>query len=59
MLAPALLVKAFGTPGTTRTGFEGTGEFDFEDNNLDIFNICDYKKTDFYWGQNREDEYYE
>ena len=45
-------------PTPTKTGFEGTGEYDFEDNNLDIFNLADYKKTDFYWGLNREDEYY-
>lgn len=59
MLVPSQLVKAFGMPTSTRTGFEGTGEYDFEDNNLDVFNIADYKKTDFYWGLNREDEYYE
>lgn len=59
MLSPALLVKAFGTPTMTRTGFDGTGEYDFEDNNLDIFNIADYRKTDFYWGINREEEYYD
>jgi len=27
----------------SETGFEGTGEYNFEDNNLDIFNIADYK----------------
>ena len=59
MIPPAFLVKAFGYPGPTRTGFDGSGEYDFEDNNLDIFNIADYRKTDFYWGLNREDEYYE
>ena len=59
MLPPALLVRAFGLPGETRTGFEGTGEYDFEDSNLDCFNLADYKQTDFYWGLNREDEYYE
>ena len=59
MLSPALLVKAFGIPGTTRTGFDGTGEYDFEDNNLDCFNIADYRKTDFYWGLNREEEFYD
>jgi len=31
MLPPALLVRAFGMPTTTRTGFDGTGEYDFED----------------------------
>jgi hypothetical protein len=59
LLSPALLVKTFGMPTMTRTGFDGTGEYDFEDNNLDVFNIADYRKTDHYWGFNREDEYYE
>jgi hypothetical protein len=40
-------------------GFDTTGEYDFEDSNLDVYNIYDYKKTDFYHGINREDEYYE
>lgn len=59
MLIPAQLVKAFGMPDFTRTGFDGTGEYDFEDNNLDLFNIADYRQTQTYWGFNREDEYYE
>lgn len=59
MLVPSLLIKAFGTPKPSRTGFFGSGEYDFEDNNLDLFNIYDYKQTTFYWGLNREDEYYE
>jgi len=39
---------------------EGTGDYTFEDSNLDIFNLYDYKKTDFYWGFNRPegDAYY-
>jgi hypothetical protein len=57
--APALLVKAFGLPGSTRTGFSGSGEYDFEDHNFDVYNLSDYKQTDFYHGLNREDEYYE
>ena len=59
MLPPALLVRAFGLPSETKTGFEGTGEYDFEDTNLDCFNLADFKQTDFYWGLNREDEYYD
>jgi len=58
MIAPALLVRTFGTPGMTETGFHGTGEYHFEDNNLDVFNLYDYKKTDFFHGFNREDDYY-
>jgi hypothetical protein len=42
-LIPAQLVKAFGLPQPTEIGFEGTGDYSFEDNNLDVFNICDYK----------------
>ena len=59
MLVPAHLLKAFGMPSDGRTGFDGTGEYDFEDNNLDLFNIAEYRKTQFYHGFNREDEYYE
>ena len=58
-LPPALLIRVFGAPTFTRTGFEGSGEYDFEDNNLDLYSITDYKQTDFYWGLNREDAYYE
>ena len=58
MIPPALLVKAFGTPGETEIGFAGTGTYNFEDTNLDVYKIIDYKKTDYYHGFNREDEYY-
>ena len=30
----------------------------FEDNNLDMYHLFDYKQTDVYHGLNREDEYY-
>lgn len=59
MLVPSLLKKAFGTPQLSRTGFFGSGEYDFEDNNLDAFNLYDYKQTTFYWGLNRDDEFYD
>lgn len=58
-MVPAELVKAFGLPTPSRTGFDGTGEYDFEDNNLDVFNLCDYRQTTYYYGMNREDEYYD
>jgi len=58
MIPPALLVRTFGTPGPSETGFHGTGEYHFEDNNLDVFNLYDYKKTDFFHGFNREDDFY-
>ena len=59
MVRPALLARAFGKPWETKIGFEGSGDYDFEDVNLDLFNLYDYKQTDFYWGPNREDAYYE
>ena len=48
-------------PSPTETGFDGTGEYHFEDSNLDCFNISDYRKTDFYYGIERPegDAYYE
>jgi hypothetical protein len=59
-LVPSELVKAFGLPAPTETGFDGTGEYNFEDSNLDTFNIADYRQTDFYHGLNRPegDAYY-
>jgi hypothetical protein len=58
MLAPALLKRAFGSPDPTQIGFYGSGCYDFEDSNLDLFRIYDYKKTTLYHGLNREDEFY-
>lgn len=58
MIPPALLKKAFGFPDKSDIGFAGSGQYDFEDTNLDLFKIHDYKKTDMYHGLNREDEYY-
>ena len=57
-LAPADLVKVFGSPCDSSTPYTGTGEYNFEDNNLDAFTIFDYKQTVLYHGLNREDEYY-
>lgn len=59
MVPPALLIKAFGEPDFSRTGFDGTGEYEFEDNNLDLFNIADYRQTQMYHGLNREPEFYD
>jgi len=58
MIAPALLKKAFGSPDKTASGFQGTGQYDFEDSNLDLFRILDYKQTTFYHGLNREESFY-
>lgn len=58
-LAPADLIKVFGIPDRPTVGFTSTGEFNFEDNNLDCYKIYDYKQTDNYRGLNREPEYYQ
>jgi hypothetical protein len=58
MIPPALLKRAFGTPDRSQLGYQVTGMFDFEDSNLDLYRISDYKQTDYYHGLNREDEHY-
>ena len=58
MLAPADVWKVFGMPDEPTIGIFGTGEYNFEDNNLDCYKLYDYKQTDLYHGLNREDEYY-
>lgn len=58
MIPPALLRRAFGFPDKTQIAFAGTGNFEFEDSNLDLYRIHDYKQTDFYHGLNREDSFY-
>jgi hypothetical protein len=58
MISPALLKRAFGHPDKTQIGFAGTGNYDFEDANLDLYRIHDYKQTDFYHGLAREDSFY-
>lgn len=57
-IAPADLIKLFGTPEPSEIFYQGTGQYTFEDNNLDMYCLFDYKQTDFYYGINREDEYY-
>jgi hypothetical protein len=46
-------------PDMTEIFFHGSGQYNFEDNNLDMFCLFDYKQTDLYHGHNREDEFYE
>ena len=46
-------------PDTTEIFYHGTGQYHFEDNNLDMYCLFDYKQTDYYHGPNREDEFYE
>lgn len=57
-LAPADLVKTFGSPSESAS-HESTGEYTFEDNQLDLFVIAEYKQTQHYRGYDREDAYYE
>lgn len=59
LVAPADLVKVFGLPeiGEQHTHISGT--YSFEDNNLDMFTMYDFKATQAYYGFNREDEYYD
>lgn len=57
-LAPADLIKVLGIPDRPQHGIFSTGEYNFEDNNLDCYKLYDYKQTDLYRGLNREDEYY-
>ena len=59
MIAPVDLIKIFGSPDQGTFGEETTGEYLFEDNNLDMFMLFDSKQTDYYHGMNREDSFYE
>ena len=58
LIPPSLLRKAFGIPDQPGYAVVSTGEYNFEDNNLDCYKLFDYKQTDFYHGINREDDYY-
>ena len=42
-LSPSTLVKAFGLPNISNMGFDVTGEYTFEDSNLDIYSLHDYR----------------
>ena len=57
-VAPADLIKAFGSPCESSVFDTATGEFNFEDNNLDCYSLFDHKETDLYHGMNREDSFY-
>ena len=46
-------------PETSQIMHAGTGEYWFEDTNLDCYSLFDYKQTELYHGLNREDEWYE
>lgn len=57
-IAPLTLRKVFGMPDLSSHGIVSTGEYNFEDNNLDCYKLFDYKQTDLFHGLSREDEYY-
>lgn len=57
-IAPSDLIKVFGMPDQPSFAIVSTGEFNFEDNNLDCYKLFDYKQTIVYRGLNREDDYY-
>jgi len=42
-IAPADLKKLFGVPDPPSLGIMGTGEYNFEDSNLDCFRLFDFK----------------
>lgn len=44
-IAPSLLLKIFGIPDEPAFGLVSTGEYNFEDNNLDCYKLFDYKQT--------------
>ena len=58
LISPKLLRHTFGIPDIPKDGIWCTGEYQFEDNNLDVYKLYDYKQTDLFHGLNREDEYY-
>ena len=58
LIAPKHLRHTFGIPDHPRDGIWCTGEYHFEDNNLDLYKLYDYKQTDLFHGLNRDDEYY-
>jgi len=43
MISPAALIRTFGDPDSTEIFYSGTGQFDFEDGNLDLFCLYDYR----------------
>lgn len=57
-IAPMTLRRVFGMPDQPTLGTVSTGEYNFEDNNLDCYKLFDYKQTDLFHGLNREDDYY-
>ena len=58
LISPKALRHTFGTPDPPRDGIWCTGEYHFEDNNLDLYKLYDFKQTDLFHGVNREDEFY-
>ena len=57
ILTPAQLIHWFGDPLWNSNPY-CWGEYTFEDNNLDIFLLCDPHSTTYSRGINKDDEYY-
>lgn len=58
LLKPKHLIYRFGTTDEAVCE-QDTGSYVFEDENLDMFILIDYKQTTESWGPNYEDEFYE
>lgn len=56
-LSPKNLINAFGLPYNAICD-ECTGSYYFEDENLDVYLIIDWKQTQSFWGYNYNDEFY-
>ena len=57
-VAPAVLIRRFGDPANPELFFQGTGKYSFEDSNLDLYQLYDFKQTDHFHGLNRDDDFY-
>jgi len=58
-LAPKFVRMAFGEGNASVGSKRATREYNFEDNNLDLFILYDFSATTDYWGPNRADYDYE
>jgi hypothetical protein len=58
-LAPKFVRLAFGEGSVPMGSHRATSEYNFEDQNLDLFILYDYAATTAYWGPNKENYDYE
>eukprot|EP01017_Pseudomicrothorax_dubius_P045884 TRINITY_DN8011_c0_g1_i5.p1 TRINITY_DN8011_c0_g1~~TRINITY_DN8011_c0_g1_i5.p1 ORF type:complete len:299 (+),score=71.93 TRINITY_DN8011_c0_g1_i5:75-971(+) len=59
LASPALVIKVFGRGNDPSRNRHATMEWDFEDDNLDVFLLYDYKATTRHWGPNLADYPYD